>query len=127
MKEPVWVLPEVVIAVHKRQLAEHGGASGIRDPGLLESAISKPRNIFLYDEGKTPIPRLASAYAFGISRNHPFVDGNKRTALVISLLFLQLNHFKLGCAPDDLYATFMKLADGTLSEEALCEWFTQHA
>jgi death-on-curing protein len=126
MKEPVWILQEAVIAIHKRQLAEHGGGTGIRDLGLLESAILKPRHVFLYGGGDTSIPQLASAYAFGIARNHPFVDGNKRTALVLSLLFLRLNDWQLNCSPDDLYETFMKLAEGSLSEENLCSWFVEH-
>ena len=126
MNEPVWILQEAVIAIHKRQLAEHGGGAGIRDLGLLESAILKPRHIFLYGGSNTPIPHLASAYAYGIARNHPFVDGNKRTALVISLLFLQLNGWKISCSPDHLYETFMKLAEGSLSEENLCSWFVEH-
>lgn len=126
MNEPVWILQEAAIAIHKRQLAEHGGGAGIRDLGLLESAILKPRHIFLYGGGDTPIPQLASAYAYGIARNHPFVDGNKRTALVISLLFLRLNSWKLSCLPDDLYETFMKLAEGSLSEEDLGSWFVEH-
>ncbi len=126
MNEPVWILQEAVIAIHKRQLAEHGGGAGIRDLGFLESTILKPRHIFLYGGGSTPIPQLASAYAYGIARNHPFVDGNKRTALVISLLFLQLNGWKISCSPDHLYETFMKLAEGNLSEENLGSWFVEH-
>ena len=126
MSEPVWILQEAVIAIHKRQLAEHGGGAGIRDLGLLESAILKPRHAFLYGGGNTSIPQLASAYAYGIARNHPFVDGNKRTALVLSLLFLRLNDYTLRCSPDNLYDIFMKLAEGKLSEEQLCAWFVEH-
>jgi death-on-curing protein len=125
--EPIWIIPEAVLAIHKRQIAEHGGGSGLRDPGLLESAIAKPKNIFSYDKEKANIPGLAAAYAYGISRNHPFVDGNKRTALVISLLFLKLNHWELTCSADDLYKTFMALADGSLSETDLSTWFEQCA
>ena len=126
MKEPVWILQEAVIAIHKRQLAEHGGSTGIRDLGLLESAILKPTHVYLYGGGDTSIPQLASAYAYGIARNHPFVDGNKRTALVLSLLFLRLNDYTLSCSPDNLYEIFMKLAEGKLSEEQLCTWFVEH-
>ena len=92
-------MPEAVLAIHNRQIAEHGGGSGLRDPGLLDSAIAKPKNIFSYDKEKASIPGLAAAYAYGIARNHPFVDGNKRTALVISLLLPQPNPCQPTC-PD---------------------------
>ena len=124
--EPIWIIPEAVIAIHKRQISEHGGGNGLRDPGLLDSALAKPKNIFTYSNKKTPISELAAAYAIGIARNHPFVDGNKRIALVISLLFLKLNRWELICAADDLYKTFMALADGTLSEADLSTWFADH-
>ena len=124
---PTWILPEAVIAIHKRQIAEHGGGAGIRDLGLLESALAKPKNVFSYNKGDAMIPQLAAAYAYGIARNHPFVDGNKRTALVISLLFLNLNDWELICDADNLYETFMRLADGNLSEEGLSAWFSNHS
>ncbi len=125
--EPIWVIPEVAIAIHKRQISEHGGDSGLRDPGLLDSALAKPKHIFSYTEGKSSLPALAAAYTYGIARNHPFVDGNKRTALVIGVLFLKLNHWELTCSMDDLYKTFMALADGSLSETDLSTWFEQCA
>jgi death on curing protein len=125
--EPVWILPEAALAIHKRQIAEHGGGSGLRDSGLLESAIAKPKNVFFYNNQKVRIPELAAAYAYGIARNHPFVDGNKRTALVISLLFLKLNQWELSCAADDLYKTFMELAEGSISETHLSAWFTRNS
>jgi death-on-curing protein len=121
--EPVWIMPEAVLAIHNRQIAEHGGGSGLRDPGLLDSAIAKPKNIFSYDKEKASISGLAAAYSYGIARNHPFVDGNKRTALVISLLFLKLNQWELTCTAEDLYKTFMSLAEGSLSETDLSAWF----
>jgi death-on-curing protein len=126
MTEPIWIdKPEVLIA-HSMQLAEHGGSNGIRDESLLDSALAKPRNIFAYTESAT-LPRLAASYAFGIARNHAFIDGKKRTALVVSEGFLLLNGLKVVSSPEEKYLTFLHLAEGTLSEEALAVWFTAHA
>ena len=124
---PIWVMHEAVIAIHKRQIAEHGGGTGIRDIGLLESALAKPKNAFSYGDEQLSIPSLASAYAYGIAKNDPFVDGSKRTSLIISLLFLELNNWELLCDAENLYDTFMKLADGSLSAEELSAWFTKHS
>jgi death on curing protein len=121
--QPQWVRPDVVQAIHKRQLAEHGGGMGMRDAGLLASALAKPLHLFTYSKGAATLPELAASYAFGIARNHPFVDGNKRTAFVVSMLFLSLNGCRVTATPDNLYQTFMALADGRLSEVALAEWF----
>ena len=123
MPAPSWLLPEIAQAVHKRQLAEHGGGQGVRDAGLLESALLRPQNIYIYSNGQTSLAQLAAAYAYGLARNHPFVDGNKRTALVLSLLFLKLNKRTLTASQEDLYAVFMALAKGVLSETALADWF----
>jgi death-on-curing protein len=123
MPAPIWLLPEIAQAVHKRQLAEHGGGQGVRDAGLLESALLRPQNIYTYSNGQTSLAQLAAAYAFGLARNHPFVDGNKRTALVLSLLFLKLNKKTLTASQEDLYAVFMALAKGDLSETVLADWF----
>jgi death-on-curing protein len=126
MDEPIWMdLPEVLIA-HSRQLAEHGGSDGIRDRNLLESALARPRNIFAYEENPS-LPRLAASYAFGIARNHAFLDGNKRTAMVISLGFPAINGIGLTAAAEDRYTTFLRLAEGSLSEQELTAWFTRHA
>lgn len=126
MDEPIWLdKPEVLVA-HSRQLAEHGGSDGIRDETLLDSALAKPRNVFAYEQGATP-HRLAASYAFGIARNHAFVDGNKRTALVVSEGFLRLNGLKIVAPAEEKYLTFLHLADGSLSEEELTAWFTRHA
>ena len=126
MDEPIWVdKPEVLVA-HSRQLAEHGGSDGIRDETLLESALAKPRNVFAYVDSPS-LPMLAASYAFGIAKNHPFVDGNKRTALVISEGFLRFNGLKIVAPPEEKYLTFLHLADGSLSEEELAAWFTAHA
>ena len=123
MSEPIWVLAESVKAIHKRQIAEHGGDAGIRDSGLLESALAKPKNTFFYAKGKSSIPDLAAAYAYAIAKNHPFIDGNKRVAFVVSMLFMTLNGWKVAASQDMLYATFRDLAAGKISEEQLVLWF----
>jgi death-on-curing protein len=126
VKEPIWVdKPETLVA-HSRQLAEHGGSDGIRDETLLDSALAKPLNVFAYEEDPS-LYRLAASYAFGIARNHAFVDGNKRTALVIAEGFLRLNGLKITAQPEDKYLTFLGLAEGSVSEEELAAWFREHA
>lgn len=123
MQEPIWILDEAVEAIHKRQLAEHGGAVGIRDAGLLASALGRPKNLYAYESEVATLPRLAAACSFGIARNHPFIDGNKRTAFVVSLLFLRLNGLTILATPQDRYETFMALAEGRLEETELAAWF----
>lgn len=127
MVEPVWVLDEAVPVIHERQLAEHGGSSGLRDEGLLASALARPKQLFAYGGDDATLPRLAAAYASGIARNHPFVDGNKRTAFVVSLLFLRLNGLTLDASQEKKYDTFLSLAAGTLDEAALAAWFEGHS
>lgn len=107
-------------AVHDMQLAEHGGLAGIRDQGALQSALARPRNLAAY--GDPDLAALAAAYAFGIARNHPFADGNKRTAFVAMLLFLRLHDFVLTASDEDCVITFLKLAAGELTEAALSDW-----
>ena len=119
-----WLRIDVVQAIHKRQIAEHGGGVGTRDHGLLESALARPQNISVY-EPEADISRLAAAYAFGIAKNHPFVDGNKRTALVACRTFLLLNGFQLEATPTDKYLTFLSLAEGSISEEELAAWLRE--
>lgn len=126
MDEPIWIDKPEVLVVHSRQLAEHGGSDGLRDESLLDPALSNPRNVFAYTDDAT-LPRLAASYAFGLARNHPFIDGNKPTALVISEGFLRLNGLKVISTPEEKYFTFLHLADGSLTEEELIAWFTQHA
>ncbi|HSV30392.1 MAG TPA: type II toxin-antitoxin system death-on-curing family toxin [Candidatus Omnitrophota bacterium] len=116
----IWVLDSVVQAVHDAQLAEHGGGHGVRDAGLLESALARPKNTAAY--GSPELADLAAAYAFGICRNHPFVDGNKRTALVVMELFLDLNGVELTASDEDCVATFTALAAGELGEAELAAW-----
>src|SRR5688500_12846378 len=115
MLEPVWVRGDVVRAIHRRQIAEHGGQDGIRDDGLLASALVGPQNLLAYAE--PDIGSLAAAYAWSIIRNHPFIDGNKRTALVVARTFLKLNGCDLDASREDKVGTFLRLAAGEISEE----------
>jgi len=124
--EPRWVIKAAALALHNEQLAEHGGAEGMRDATVFDSALAKPRNVFAYEEDVT-MPRLAASYAFGIARNHAFVDGNKRTALVVSVLFLNLNGRDVVAGKQEVLSTFLRLAEGSLSEQELTAWFTRHA
>ena len=120
-----WLLNTAVLAIHKLQIAEHGGADGVRDIGLLESALARPRNIADY-EPDADIARLAAAYGFGIAKNHPFLDGNKRTALAATRTFLLLNGYQIAASQEDKYLTFLALADGSLSEDELADWIRQN-
>lgn len=124
MAEIKWILEETVHAIHSRQIAEHGGIDGIRDKNLLLSALARPQNLFAYGED-VEIPQLAAAYAFGIVKNHPFLDGNKRTAYVVMRTFLLINSFDLEATQEEKYITFLKLAEGTLSENELAEWIKE--
>ncbi len=122
MREPVWVLPDVVIAVHKTVLAEHGGLPGVRDRGLLDSALNRPRQRFVYDL-EASVFDLAASYAYGISDSHPFVDGNKRMALSVSAIFLELNGYSLDAPEPETTIVFLQLASGELGERELSLWF----
>jgi death-on-curing protein len=123
--EWIWIVESVVLAVHEAQLAEHGGIVGTRDEGLLASALARPRNVQAYGEDPDAA-LLAAAYAFGLSRNHPFLDGNKRTAFVVMELFLNLNGWNLNAEDADCVSTMEALASGKLSEEALASWLRGH-
>jgi death-on-curing protein len=101
----------------------HGGPEGVRDLGLLESALMRPKNIFVYSEEPSSLAALAATYAKGIVANHPFVDGNKRTAFTVSLTFLRLNGIEVTATKEDRVLTFWSLADGSLSEDQLAQWF----
>jgi death-on-curing protein len=122
----VWVREDVVLAVHLRQLAEHGGGEGIRDEGLLRSALARPQNLLAYGNPSPDLAGLAAAYAYGIARNHPFVDGNKRTALIVARLFLLLNGVDLVATQEEKYSTFLALAAGELAEEDIANWVRAH-
>ena len=124
MSDIVWIDQNVVQAIHSEQIAEHSGATGIRDEGLLDSALARPHNLAAYGEPK--ITDLAAAYAFGITRNHPFVDGNKRTAFVVMELFLASNGYDLRADDSDCVLTFLSLAAGELSEAELAAWIGAH-
>jgi death-on-curing protein len=125
VNEPVWINQNAVISMHLEALMHHGGAEGIRDLGLLESALARPKNLFAYSEQVPSFARLAASYAKGIVANHPFVDGNKRTAFIVSATFLLLNGLKLTASKEDRVLKFWSLADGSLSEEDLAQWFEQ--
>ena len=122
MDQIVWLLEETVIAIHQRQISEHGGIEGLRDEGLLASAPARPQNLLAYAQPRPDLAALAAAYAYGIARDHPFVDGNKRTALVAARTFLILNGVNLEASQDEKYLTFLELAEGTLAEEDLADW-----
>jgi death-on-curing protein len=120
----VWVTQDILLAVHDEQIAEHGGGTGLRDAGLLASAIAGPQHLVVY--GEPDAAQLAAAYAFGVARNHPFVDGNKRTAYVAAELFLALNGIALTADDAGATLTMLQLAAGDMSEEAYAGWLRQH-
>lgn len=119
-----WLDKVIILAVHDRQIAEHGGGQGTRDEGLLESALNRPVNLAGY--GEPASEDLAAAYAFGIARNHPFVDGNKRTAWVAARLFLMLNGVEIQFDKADATVMMQRLAAGDLSEDEVAHWFRDH-
>ena len=127
MNEPIWIEREEARVIHQMQLAEHGGAIGIRDQRLFESATDPPRNLFVYSDSPVTFFQLAGSYAYGLAKNHGFVDGNKRTALVVCLTFLRLNGIAIVATDEDRYLTFYRLAAGDLSETSLVEWLQQHS
>jgi death on curing protein len=126
MQEPIWMDGTDAVIAHDLELAAHGGASGIRDQGMLESALARPRNVWVYSEQPPRWAALAAAYAFGISSNHPFVDGNKRTALVVSFAFLEANGIAVTASQEDAYRTILALAAGEITEAELAEWFERN-
>src|SRR3984957_166073 len=120
MSEPFWLTRQIIIAIHDEQLAIHGGASGLRDEGMLESALDRPRNRWAYE--KAGFAELAAAYAFGIARNHPFVDGNKRTALLALYTFLGVNGSDFVVPEAEAAAMILALAAGEVNEEGIARW-----
>ncbi|MBI5504526.1 MAG: type II toxin-antitoxin system death-on-curing family toxin [Deltaproteobacteria bacterium] len=120
MKEPEWLLREVVLAVHERLLAEFGGSAGIRDTGLLESALARPVNLYAYQSPE--LCELAASYAFGIVKNHPFVDGNKRSGFAAAAMFLELNGRRLTASEADATIRTLALAAGEMSEAEFATW-----
>lgn len=119
----VWVAEDVALAAHDEQIAEHGGGAGVRDMGLFLSAMARPQNLAAYEEPDAAA--LAAAYAYGLARNHPFVDGNKRIAAVVSETFLVLNGFVLEASDAEIVVEFLALAAGEVSEDALAGWFRE--
>ncbi len=120
----VWVEPLVLLAVHDEQLAEHGGGSGVRDAGLFESVLVRPQQLVAY--GQPDIAEIAASYGYGIARNHPFVDGNKRTAFVATQLFLMLNGFRLAASDPEHVLTMLAVAAGEISEAEFAAWVRNH-
>jgi death-on-curing protein len=119
----IWVAEAVALAAHDEQIAEHGGGAGVRDMGLFLSAMARPQNLAAYEEPDAA--SLAAAYAFGLARNHPFVDGNKRIAAVVSETFLSLNGYVLEASDAEIVVEFLALAAGEVSEDALAAWFRE--
>jgi len=120
MKEPVWVFREVVLMLHEQSLAQFGGLAGVRDEGLLDSALGKPLNLFAY--GKPSLFDLAASYAYGLVKNHPFIDGNKRTGFIVGVTFLELNGLRFGASEVDATVRTLALAAGEMSEPAYSAW-----
>lgn len=123
MSDWIWVAPRIATAIHEEQLAEHGGGVGLRDEGALLSALARPQNLVAY--GDPDAAALAATYAFGIARNHPFVDGNKRTAWVLARLFLALNGIELKFDEAGAVFIMLALAAGELSEEEFAAWLRE--
>jgi death-on-curing protein len=124
VKEPQWLTTAMVVAIHDEQLAIHGGSAGLRDAALLESALHRPRNKWAYEQAT--LPELAAAYSFGIARNHPFVDGNKRTSLLAIYTFLGLNGVDFRVPEAEAAAIILSLAAGEVSEESLARWISDN-
>ncbi len=126
MKEPTWILRDVVVAIQHTLLAEHGGLSGIRDEALLDSALARPQNLFAYSD-PISIFDLAASYSYGLVLNHPFIDGNKRVALTVAGIFLEVNGYSLNAVEAEAVITFEHLASGRIIEKQLASWFQDYS
>jgi death-on-curing protein len=127
VSEPVWIRQDAVLAIHDESLLLHGGPEGVRDLGLLESPLARPKNLLAAYAEQTPsICEMAAAYAKGIVGNHPFVDGNKRTAFIVCVTFLRLNGLNLTASKEDRVLTFWKLAADEITEAELATWFARN-
>ena len=124
MKEPIWLNREDCVAIHEMMLAQHGGLAGIRDEGLLESALSKPQHLFAY--GSPSLPQMAASYAVGIILNHPFLDGNKRTGFMLASTFLELNGMEFSATEESVVDMTLSLASGKLKQAAYAEWLSKN-
>jgi death on curing protein len=125
VNEPEWIIKAVVLALLEEQLAEHGGRAGLRDEGLLDSALSRPQHQYAYDNPDSS--DLAAAYAYGLAKNHPFLDGNKRASLVTCETFLLINGLEVTATEAAKLTVWLTLADGTLSEKDLAQWIRKHS
>lgn len=120
-----WISKQALLLLHAESLAEHGGGQGMRDEGLLDSALARPQNLVAY--GEPDFAALAASYGVGVAKNHPFVDGNKRAALLATGLFLYINGYRLTASQSDTTLTMLAVAAGDLTENALAAWLRQHA
>ena len=125
MDEPLWLNRTIVEALHADQVREHGGQLGIRDPGLLDSALSRPKHVWAYD-ADADLAKLAAEYGFGLAKNHAFLDGNKRVALAATNVFLILNGLEIEAPEPEVVNTMLRLADGRLSRPRFAEWIRRH-
>jgi death-on-curing protein len=125
MSEPVWLNRFALELLHSESIAEHGGADGLRDAGLFESALARPMNLYAY-EGVTDPVRLAASYAFGLAKNHAFVDGNKRIAFIAAAMFLRLNGLRLVADQAEATLVVLSVASGAFSEDELAAWIRKH-
>ncbi len=122
----VWITKRLALAIHDRQLAEHGGGTGVRDEALLDSALARPQQSFAHGDPPPDLAALAASLAFGLARNHPFVDGNKRTAHVCYRAFLALNDAELIATDEEKYIAMLRLAEGSLGETEFADWLRAH-
>lgn len=122
----VWIERTLILAIHDRQLSEHGGGAGVRDDTLLDSALARPRQRHAYGDPPPDLADLAASLAFGLARNHAFVDGNKRTAHIAYRVFLSLNGMQLVASDEEKYVAMLALAEGRLSEADFAEWLRGH-
>jgi len=121
-----WVLRQSVLALQDAQISEHGGLAGVRDVALLDSALARPRNLVAYNQD-ADVASVAASYTYGLARNHPFNDGNKRIAFVTGALFFELNGFELIASDGDCVLTIVAVADGSLSEDELADWYRKNS
>lgn len=125
MKEPIWLNRQDCLAIHEMMLAQHGGLAGVRDEGLLESALSKPQNLFAYS--RPTLGEMAASYAAGIILNHPFIDGNKRTGFMLAATFLEMNGIEFTATEESVIEMTLALAAGKLKNAAYAKWLTENS